>query len=74
MFSCEIWKNFKNTFFYRTPPVAASEVSTSIQKQHSRGKFQENKVNSDQSYSLEACNFTKSKLNIENNLNELIIL
>ena len=24
VFSCEIWKIFKNTFFYRTPPVAAS--------------------------------------------------
>ena len=25
VFSCEIWELFKNTFFYRTPPVAASE-------------------------------------------------
>ena len=24
VFSCEIWKNFKNTYFCRTPPVAAS--------------------------------------------------
>ena len=26
VFSCQFCKNFKNTFFYRTPPVAASEV------------------------------------------------
>ena len=25
MFSCEICEIFKNTYFYRTPPVAASE-------------------------------------------------
>ena len=25
MFSCKICELFKNTFFYRTPPVAASE-------------------------------------------------
>ena len=25
MFSCEICQIFKSTFFYRTPPVAASE-------------------------------------------------
>ena len=24
MCSCEIWEIFKNTFFYRTPPVAVS--------------------------------------------------
>ena len=27
VFSCEICKVFKNTFFYRTPPVAASGKS-----------------------------------------------
>ena len=27
MFSCEFCEISKNTFFYRTPPVAASEVS-----------------------------------------------
>ena len=26
MFSCEFGKFFKNTFFYRTPLVAASEI------------------------------------------------
>ena len=26
MFSCEIWEIFKNTFFHRTPPVAASVI------------------------------------------------
>ena len=26
MFSCEYCEIFKNTFFYRTPPVAASET------------------------------------------------
>ena len=26
LFSCEFCKNFDNTFFYRTPPVAASEL------------------------------------------------
>ena len=25
MFSCEIYKIFKNTYFYRTSPMAASE-------------------------------------------------
>ena len=24
VFSCEYWEIFKNTFFYRTPPLAAS--------------------------------------------------
>ena len=27
MFSCEYCKNFKDSFFYRTPPVAAFVVS-----------------------------------------------
>ena len=27
MLSCEIYEMFKNTFFYRTPPVATSVVS-----------------------------------------------
>ena len=27
VFSCEFYKIFKNTFFYRTPPVAASASS-----------------------------------------------
>ena len=31
MFSCEICKTFKNTFFYRTPPVAASEYAYEIE-------------------------------------------
>ena len=26
VFSCEFCKNFKNIFFYRTPPVPASEI------------------------------------------------
>ena len=26
MFSCEFCKIFKETFFYRTPPVAASDI------------------------------------------------
>ena len=26
VFSCEFWKISKNIFFYRTPPVAASEM------------------------------------------------
>ena len=26
VFSCEIWEIFKNNFFYRTPPVATSEI------------------------------------------------
>ena len=30
MFSCEICESFKNTFFYRTPPVAASEQTQDI--------------------------------------------
>ena len=29
VFSCDICKLFKNTFFYRTPPVAASEKKKS---------------------------------------------
>ena len=27
VFSCESCENFKGTFFYRTPPVAASEIN-----------------------------------------------
>ena len=27
VFSCEIWEIFKNNFFYRTPPEAASKLS-----------------------------------------------
>ena len=30
MFSCKICKIFKNTFFYRTPPVAASDSSAKV--------------------------------------------
>ena len=30
MFSCEFCETFKNTFFYRTFPVAASEVNKSV--------------------------------------------
>ena len=26
MFSCEFWNIFKNIFFHRTPPVAASDI------------------------------------------------
>ena len=26
VFSCEIWEIFRNTFFHRAPPVAASEI------------------------------------------------
>ena len=32
MFSCELCKMFKNTFFYRTPPVAASDWTLRFQK------------------------------------------
>ena len=28
VFSCEFWKISKNTFFYKTPPVAASGVAS----------------------------------------------
>ena len=28
VFSCQFCENFKNTFFCRTPPVAASEILT----------------------------------------------
>ena len=28
--SCEIWEIFKNNFFYRAPPVAASEQTQEI--------------------------------------------
>ena len=30
VFSCEFWEISKNTFFYRTPPVAASALSCSF--------------------------------------------
>ena len=30
VFSCEFCKIFKNTFFRRTPPVAASEISSGV--------------------------------------------
>ena len=26
MFSCKIWEIFKNAFFYRIPPMAASNI------------------------------------------------
>ena len=29
VFSCEFCEIFKNTFFYRTPPVAASDITLS---------------------------------------------
>ena len=32
MFSCELCKMFKNTFFYRTPPAAASDWTLRFQK------------------------------------------
>ena len=34
MFSCEICKIFRNTFFYRTPPVTASEQTQEIYVVH----------------------------------------
>ena len=35
MFSCEFWKISKNTFSYRTPPVAASDfLKTNISLSH----------------------------------------
>ena len=30
MLSCEIWEIFKNNFFHRTPPVAASKQTQDI--------------------------------------------
>ena len=30
LFSCEIYKIFKNIFFYKTPPVAVSEWSAAM--------------------------------------------
>ena len=32
MFSCEFWEISKNTFFYRTSPVAASEMNNSFKE------------------------------------------
>ena len=31
VFSCEFWDIFKNTFWYRTPPVVASENFVTIE-------------------------------------------
>ena len=34
VFSCEFCKIFKNTILYRTPPVAASEVTFKLRATH----------------------------------------
>ena len=41
MIFCEICEIFKNTFFYRTPPVAASEKRIAEQVQWFNGYFLE---------------------------------
>ena len=38
MCSCEYSKNFRNSFFYRTAPVAAFELYVSIRKEFSKKK------------------------------------
>ena len=39
MFSCEYCEIFKNTFFYKTPPVAASENFFHFQSGHAYGYY-----------------------------------
>ena len=39
VFSCEIGELFKSTFFYRTPPVAASEQTQEISVIHLAKEF-----------------------------------
>ena len=36
LFSCEFYKKFKNTFFYRAPPLAASVFTTHFSKKKLR--------------------------------------
>ena len=38
MLSCEYSKSFRGSFFYRTTPVAASELSFSIRKEYDKNK------------------------------------
>ena len=41
VFSCEICEIFRNTFFYRTPPVAVSDESKTRFSPHVRYMFQQ---------------------------------
>ena len=41
LFSCEICEIFRNTFFYRTPPVAVSDESKTRFSPHVRYMFQQ---------------------------------
>ena len=47
MFSCEYSKGFRNSFFYRTTPVAAFELCFSIRKE-----FKKKKVSGDIAFGL----------------------
>ena len=54
VFSCKFYEIFKDTFFYRTPPVAASEEMISSVKQFNRDTAQTIKCTFSISYNCPA--------------------
>ena len=83
MFSCEFWEISKNTFFYRTPPVAASVTYSNTTLTWHRGRqkhefkvfiFLLDEIGMAQNNSLfiwKTSNYSRGRSNLRNDMNQV---